>query len=794
MKLSLRWLKQFINDDALDVRRIIDTLTMAGIEVEEVVDLGMLSGKIVVAKVLEVHAHPNADKLTVCKVDTGQGEPATIVCGAPNVQAGGCYPCALPGAVLPDGSEIKRATIRGQASEGMLCSARELGLGADQSGLLTLPESYPIGEPLDAILELKVTPNRPDWLSVLGIARELAAMTGRQVFPVKPNFTETLERIEGFIQLSVKARAECPRYACRLMRGVRVGESPLWMRRTLEASGLRPINNVVDATNYVLMELGHPLHAFDARRLAGNCIEVRLAVPGEPIVLIDGTELKLCAEDLVIADAERPVALAGVMGGRDSQVASETTDVLLEAACFDPATIRKTARRWGLSTDASYRFERGADRERLPMALGRAAQLIQEVAGGEIIRGMLDVQTTLVEPTPIALEIGRVNGLLGVKLTSSEVADYLVYLGFEIRRADGEKLMVAVPSHRVDVSCDVDLIEEIARLHGYDKIPATLPRVQAPPAGPAPRQRLAERTLDALVALGFSEAMTFGFIGEAQAAAVGFDPEAQPRIDNPLTADQAIMRPSLLPGLLAAAGANQKQNEPRVMLCEVGKVWLPGAQAGQVEGERLEVGLVWTGPTPLSWTGAPRDVDFYDLKGAVEALVAAWGPEPLVCEPLADAVAFHPGRSARLLWKGRAIGEMGEAHPDLAQAFDLKGRVYQARIDLDAVVESWDGGRVSLRPIPRFPGSWRDLAIVVAADAPAGVVLAAVRQEGGALLEDATIFDVYQGEHIPEGCKSLALRLWLRSLERTLTEEEIQGVVDRVLERLKQEFNATLRS
>jgi phenylalanyl-tRNA synthetase beta chain len=791
MKLSIRWLKQFLGDAEVPV--IIDALTRAGIEVEEALDLGMISGKIVVARVLEVQDHPNADKLHVCRVDVGQAEPITIVCGAPNVQAGVNYPCALPGAVLPDGTEIKRAKLRGQESAGMLCSARELGLGSDHSGILPLPDGWKIGEPFDAILGLKITPNRPDWLSVTGVARELAAMTGRQVHVPKPRFKETIERIEGYVQLVVQARAECPRYACRLIRGVKVAESPVWLKRALEASGLRPINNVVDVTNFVLMELGHPLHAFDFKRLKGGEVFVRMARAGESLVLIDGTEIKLVPEDLVIADALDPAALAGIMGGRATEVSDATTDVLLESAWFDPGTIRRSARRHGLSTDASYRFERGADRERLALALGRAAQLIQEVAGGEVLKGAIDMQAPMTDPSPIALEVGRVNARLGIKLSSSEIARFLVALGFEIRRADGDHLIVVVPSHRVDVARDVDLIEEVARLHGYDRIASTLPRVQSPPEAPDPIERACEQALDAMVALGFLEAVNYSFIGEAQAVAAGADPATLARLAKPLSPDQAVMRPGLLPGLLATAAYNRKQGESRLMLCEVGKAWRPGAQAGDPAGEFQEAALLWAGPTPLFWDGPSRETDFYDLKGAVEAVLATFGPEPLTCAPLADSPAFHPGRSASLSWKGRLLGQMGEIHPDLAAHFDLKERVHAARLDLTVLVEAWGEALPAIKPAPKFPGSWRDLALVMDAQVPAGEVLAVVGDAGRGLIEDVAVVDVYQGEHVAEGKKSLALRLRLRSPERTLTEDEIQGVVDDVVKKLGKQFGATLR-
>lgn len=793
MRLSIRWLNQFLHAD-ITVDQLVETLTMAGLEVEEVIDLGMRSGQIVVAQVLEVAGHPNADKLHVCQVDAGQGEPLTIVCGAPNVAAGMIVPCALEGAVMPGGMVIKKTKIRGQASSGMLCSAAELGMSADHSGIMSLPDTYAVGQPFDCLLEIKVTPNRPDCLSVLGVARDVGAMLGKKVFPPAPRFKEIMDHIDAYVRLAIKARVECPRYTCRLIRGVKIEESPLWLKRALEASGLRPINNVVDITNYVLMELGHPLHAFDFDTLTGSEVQVRLAEPGEELTIIDGTKLTLTDQDLVIADARRPVALAGVMGGYDTEVTDKTSNILLEAAYFDPGTIRKTAKRYGLQTDASYRFERGTDRQRLTLALNRATQLIQELAGGEVTKGLLDMQTNSVEAAPIVLEIQRVNGLLGIQLSSTQVADYLVNLGFEIRRSEKDSLVVVPPSHRVDITRDVDLIEEVARLHNYNNIPSTMPRTIASAPEHSPLAELSERSLLAMPALGFCEAMNYSFVGEDEAALLGFDPARLPHIANPLTVDQAIMRPSLLGGLLRAVGFNQKQDEPSIQLFELGKVWGPESGPGLGEAEGCELAAVLAGPLPTFWGAPEREADFYDLKGAVEGLLAHWGPGELKAEPLADSPVFHPGRSARIVWRGEAIGEMGEIHPDLAEACDLRGHVYALRIDLVKAAAVTPAEVQKFRAIPRYPGAWRDLAIVVGRDVASGAILDEVRKAAKPYLEDLSVFDLYEGKHVAEGQKSLALRMRLRSPEKTLTEEEISGTVDKVVQKLAKQFGATLRS
>ncbi len=791
MRFSIRWLKQYLNMD-LSVDQIIETMMMAGLEVEEEIDLGMRSGKIVIARVVETSPHPQSDHLTLCKVDAG-GEPLSIVCGAPNVKAGEIYPCALLGATLPGGMVIEPRKIRGLASEGMLCSAAELMLSADHTGIMQLPEDSPIGEPFDFLVDIKVTPNRPDCLNILGVAREVAAMHGQKVYPPKPRPKEMLTRIESLVKLSVPARYQCPRYTCRLIKGVQIGESPLWLRRRLEASGLRSINNVVDVTNYVLLELGHPLHAFDFDRLAGGEIRVRLAEAGEKLTIIDGTELTLTEDDLLIADSRAGVALAGVMGGRDSEVRDATTNVLLEAAYFDPPTIRRTSKRYGISTDASYRFERGTDREGLILALHRAAQLIQELAGGEIARGVLDVQATVAEKPPIVLDVERVNRVLGLDLSGTQIADYLVSLGFEVRGGGPAQLIVSAPTHRVDVSRDVDLIEDIARLHNYNKIPKTLPRTRCAIAEPTHLNQVVEGARDSFAHAGLFEAMSYSFISEAQTAMLGFDPARQPRVANPLTVDQVIMRPSTLPGLLTAVALNQSRNEPSIALFEIGKVWPPDAKPADPGAERWEAVAALVGPLPPTWSSAARDYDFYDMKGVIESVMADLNAA-LELQPLTDSIVFHPGRSAKLIVGERQIGEMGELHPELAATLDLRGRVTIARMELNALAEVTGGAARRVKPVPKLPASDRDLALVVARDLPVGQILDAASRAAGALLEDLVLFDVYEGEHLPADKKSIAMRLRLRSLEKTLTEDEIKAVMDKVTRSLEKQFGATLRS
>lgn len=794
MLIPLRWLNEIL-PNGLEIDRLLDVLTMAGLEVEGTRDLGMKSGKIVVGKVLEFGPHPNADRLSLVKVDAGAEAPLDIVCGATNLYAGMLVPCALPGAVLPGGLEIRKSKIRGEKSEGMLCSGRELEFGSDHSGILELPDTFKVGEPFEFIVDIKVTPNRADCLSMFGVARDVAAMTGKKVIPQTHRVSEMLEKVDDFVKLVVRAKRGCPRYSCRYAKEVKVGESPLWLKRMLEACGMRPINNVVDITNYVMLEYGIPLHAFDHARIRGGTIIVRYAEAGEKFTALDGRELTLTAEDLVIADEDRPIALAGVMGGKNTEVTDSTTEIVLECAFFDPATVRRTARRHGIQSESSYRFERGTDIGRVPASLNRATQLVHELAHGEVARGALDEQGPKGEEAIIHLEIGKANRYLGIRLTNAEIADRLVNLGFEIRRSDRETLSVAKPSYRVDVERDVDLIEEIARVVGYDNIPETMPPIRpnrdAATDATTPGLR---RVRGVMMDLGYCEAIHMTFTSEAALGRHGWDTDKLPKVANPLTIEQKFLRPALLPDLLGTVQHNQRQGAAFVNLFEVGKIYKPGARPGHAEDERLSLAFAMSGHLPSNWASAARAADFFDVKASVEGLCGWLGLGEIGIEAGAPEREFHPGRSGKILLGKDCIGYVGEVHPDLAGVYELRDRVICAELDLDRLLSLAAAQRKPFRSIPRLPGSERDLAVVVGEDVPAGLLLALARSAAHPVLEDVTLLDVYRGEHIEAGKKSLALRLRLRSSEATLTEEQIRDVTDRVLNRLEKECGAVRRS
>lgn len=794
MLISVRWLHQ-IFDTGLAPGELVDVLNRAGLEVEGTTDLGMGSGKIVVARVLEVERHPNADSLCLVRADVGGGEPARIVCGATNLVPGMTVPCALPGAVMPEGMKIKKSKIRGEASEGMLCSARELGFGADHSGIMALPDALTLGEPFDYLIDAGVTPDRPDWLSMTGVAREVAAMIDKPFEPPRYEVQASLEEpTSKFVRLDVRAPAGCPRYACRFIQGVGIGESPLWVRRALEAVGLRPINNVVDATNYALHELGHPLHAFDADRLRGGAIVVRMAGEGEPFTALDGKEVKLSAEDLVIADGEGPIALAGVIGGANSEVTEATKNIALECAYFDPSMVRRTARRHGFNTDASYRFERGTDRVGLINSLERAAGLIQELAGGEIAPEPLDAHTPPAgEAAPIELSIERTNAHLGLALEGDEVAGFLGRLGFEVKSGGNGALQVTPPTYRLDAKIDVDLIEEVARIYGYDRIPETMPaiasRLEAGDAAPGDAERELRRLL---TGRGLSEAVHYSFIGDDAAARFGFDPAGLARLANPLTTGQTVMRPTLLPALVEAIERNQRHGAASIALFEIGRVFNPGAEAGDEEHEPLKLGIALAGSVPGNWTGAPRPYDFADVRGAIEAIGALFSLGEMTARAPAEGPAWHPGRGARVVWNKREIGALGELHPALAE--DIKGRAYLAEIDLRALFKLAAGRGRRFRAIPRFPASERDLAVVVDRSRPAGDLLGAARRAGKPLVESIEVIDVYRGEHVAGDKQSIAMRFRLRSPDATLTEEQIADAMRRILAELESKCGAALRT
>jgi phenylalanyl-tRNA synthetase beta chain len=802
MKISLSWLKDYVALPAT-VEEAAARLTAAGLEVEGVERPGDALNGVLVAQVREAVRHPNAEKLQVTQVDIGGSALLQVVCGAKNFKVGDKVPLATAGTTLPNGAKIGSAQLRGVDSFGMLCSAKELGLSEDAAGLLILPPDAPLGAPVakalgldDAVLEVNVTPNRPDALNHLGVARELAVVTHQPLTPPAPKVAESGTPAREQVKVRIEAADRCARYAARVVDGVRVGPSPAWMAERLKACGVRSINNVVDVTNYVLLELGHPLHAFDLEKVGGRQVVVRLARAGEKLTTLDGKERSLDADDLVIADAERAQALAGTMGGADSEVTDATRTVLLESAHFLPASVRRTAKRHGLHSEASHRFERGADVGVVPLALDRAAALLAELAGGTVRPGVVDVYPSPVRPREVVLRYAHARKLLGAEVPEAECRRILVALGFEpVREGPGEAAF-RVPTARVDVEREEDLVEEIARIFGYDNIPAALPR-GVPELAPEPAESAAERRLrGALSGEGLDEVVNYSFLAPRTLTALG---EAGPFISlmNPLSAEQSVMRTSLFGGLLENLSRSIRHQVEAVRLYEAGRTYHRDAQGAQgmrppASERRTVAGLVWGLRQGRTWTEKDARADFYDAKAAVEAVLSALHVEGARFEH-ADFPALHPRASARVVGpSGGELGCVGQLHPRAARALDVPADAFLFSLDLDALYAAAVLVPQS-QPLPRFPAVLRDMAVVVPAELRDAEVRAAILEVGRPLAEEARIFDVYTGKPVPEGQKSLAYAIRYRAPDRTLTDAEVNEAHQRIVDQVRARFGASLR-
>jgi len=797
VRIPYRWLREFV-DTAAEPRDAAERLTMAGIETGLVAESAAELGGLVVAEVLAVDAHPAGGALRVCEVSTG-GERYRVVCGAPNVRAGVRAAFAPPGAALPGGRRVAVATIRGTVSEGMLCSEAELGVGDDASGLLLLGADAPVGADLvshlgidDAILEVEVTPNRPDCLAIVGVARELAALTGGRLRPPDSTVREDPALTTAGWRITIEDPDLCPRYAARLITDVAVGPSPAWLAQRLPAAGLRPINNVVDVTNYVLWEMGHPLHAFDGDLLAERQVVVRRARAGETVVTLDGQSRALGDTMLVIADPKHAVAVAGVMGGANSEVRASTRTVLLESAYFAPGSIRRTAKTLGLSTEASYRFERGADIEGLRSALDRAARLIGELGGGRVAAGVLDAYPVPRRPLAVPLRLARIQQVVGACPPRAAVADILRGLGFPATERSGD-FEVVVPAFRRDVTIEDDLVEEIARVWGYDKIPSTLPS-GALALTRRPRHLVARDTVRrVLTGAGYQEAVSLSLTDPAHLRHVGLSPD-DPRVvrlQNPLAADRSVMRPTLLFGLLEALATNVHRQAPDVRLFEIGRVF-EGRGVGVLPHEDTRVGVVLTGlRASRAWYAHRTRADVFDAKGVVEGLVEALGRGEIRVEPTSPAY-LEDGRAAALVVQGTRVGVVGELHPDVQKAFDLPAPVFVAEVSLDAI-ESLPERVAQYRSLARYPGVQRDLAVVVSVDVTAAQVAEAIEAIRPPWLRRVALFDVYEGAQVGAGRKSLAYGLLYQADDRTLTDTEVNRAHAEVVERLRAQLGAEVR-
>jgi len=805
MRISLSWLAEYVAP-LPPAEELARRLTAVGLEVEAVERVGAHLDGVVAARIVSAEPHPQAEKLSVTRVDAG-GEPLQVVCGARNWKVGDVVPLATPGTALPGGQRIERATLRGVESAGMLCSAKELGLAEDSSGLLVLPADAVPGTPLarvlgleDVVLEVNVTPNRPDALSHLGIAREVAASTGARLRPPEAALAQRAPPAASLLRVTIEDPSRCFRYAARVIEGVAIGPSPAWLARRLEACGVRSISNVVDATNFVLLEQGHPLHAFDLGRVAGAEIVVRHGRPGEKLVTLDGVERNLSADDLVIADRDRASALAGVMGGGDSEISSGTTRVLLESAWFEPTGVRRTARRHGLHTEASHRFERGVDPAGVTAALDRCAALIARLAGGTVRSGRADAYPRRHRPVDVALGWARPGEILGLPVGRREARRILAALGFAERKATAKGAVYRVPSWRLDVAREEDLVEEIIRLKGFDAIPETLPPVASDtPAIPRDAE-VAERARQALLAAGFSEAVNFSFVAPADLAAM--DPGGGAglgiALKNPISAELAVMRTRLVPSLLRNAAHNLRQRVEDVRLFEIANAYHPRPAGVPVEYPAVEeprlAGVALGRRHPMGWGAGKEPVDFYDLKGALDGLAASlgiggvrWthGGEAWLHPRSAATLEVEDSRGARHL-----LGWAGEVHPRVARAFELPRGVLAFELSFAALAR-----HARLVPghagVPRFPAVLRDLAVVVADEVEAGRVLSLVREQP--LVEDVKLFDVYRGAPVPAGHKNLAMAIRYRAADRTLTDAEADGAHGRIVERLRAAAGAKVR-
>lgn len=784
MQFPESWLRTLVNPQ-LSTADLAHQLTMAGLEVEAVQPAAKPFFGVAVAEVISVEPHPDADRLRVCKVNVGESQPLQIVCGAPNVAAGQKVPCARVGAKLPN-MEIRRAKVRGVESSGMLCGASEIGLEDKVDGLLVLPADAPVGTDLreylaldDNLITLKLTPNRADCLSVAGVAREVAAITGNRAY--LPSHPPVMQEIYDTVEIEVRAAAACPRYAGRVIKGIDANaQTPAWMATRLERCGVRCISAPVDITNYVLLELGQPMHAFDLAKL-GDKVQVRWAQAGEKLRLLNEQIATLATDTLVIANADGPIALAGIMGGLPTSVGAETTDIFLEAAWFSPDAIAGRARRLGLSTDSSHRFERGVDYASTLMAMERATKLILEICGGQP-GPVTEKKASLPKREAIRLRPARVTRVLGVELAPAVMQEHLQRLGLKVKE-DAEGWLVTAPSYRFDLAVEEDLIEEIARLHGYDRIEACAPRAAATML-PQDETRHAYAELQHyLIGRDYQEVVTYSFVDpdwEKQ-----FSSGVQPLLlQNPIASQMAAMRTTLWGGMTAVLSHNLNRQQSRVRLFELGRIYL--SEQGKLRQPMMLAGLCHGPAFNEQWGTTSRMVDFYDVKGDLQQMSGVALDFMPALHP-----ALHPGQCARILINGEPVGWLGTLHHKLVQHFDLQTPPIMFELDLDKL------GRKNLprhRAVPRFPSLRRDLAFVLDQNILAESLLATMRTASSPVVRELEVFDLYQGQGIPDGQKSLAFRIVMQDTERTLTESEVEEAVKAIADAVISEHGAKLRS
>jgi len=806
--VSYNWLKEYV-DININPEELAQRLTMVGLEVSSVNRFDKSLDKVVVGLIEDIKDHPYASKLSLCTVNVGDGQRLKIICGAPNIRVGQKVPVAIEGAVLPSGMVIKKVNIRQMESEGMICSAQELGLDANllpeeqKQGIMEFPDDVPIGADVadvlnlnDAVLELDLTPNRSDCLSVISIAREVAAICGTELrLPVIEIKEDPNTNIGDLITVEIADDELCGRYVARIVDGIKIKPSPIWMQNRLRASGVRPINNIVDVTNYVMLEFGQPLHAFDYRFIKGKKIIVRRAEEGEKIVTLDGQERKLEPDMLVIADAEEAVAIAGVMGGRDSEILEDTSTVLIESANFNSTSIRRTSRKLGLRSESSLRFEKGVNIEGALIAADRAAQLMAQLGGGHIVKGVVDNYPRKWLPVNIELRPYKVNEFLGIELDPQVIKETLEKIGLTIKDREDGCFTVSVPPFRLDLEREIDLVEEVARLYGYDKIPSTIPSGDIGHIKKNRMQILEEKCKNILTACGLMEVITFSFTSPKVFDKLGLPQEHPLRnavtLANPLSEETSILRTTLIPNLLEVAQRNTHRKVNNLRIFEIGRIFLPIEGQELPREETVIAGLIM-GALEKGWNWESQKLDFFYLKGVLEELFEHLNVGDVVWEPTSDYPGMHPGKTAEIKAKGIYLGFIGEIHPSVIENFELPTQASVFQINFEALAQTSESVKM-YRPLPKYPSAERDMAFIVSENIPAAEIEKAIREVGGKILKSCRIFDVYKGRQIPEGKRSLAFSLVYQAEDRTLTDEEVDALHERIKSEMVKRFNAQLR-
>lgn len=817
MRVSWNWLKELVEIDKTP-QEIAELMTMAGVEVDSVEPLSEGISGVVTAEIISVEKHPQADRLVVCRMNLGGGKTADVVSGAPNLAAGQIVPLALPGAVLAGGKKIEKSNFRGIESAGMLCSAEELGMDTDKlsaedkEGIYILPEETPVGQDAlrllgldDVILELGLTPNRSDCLGMINVAREVASLTGGKLKLPAIEVSGAKGECAELTSVEIKEPALCKRYVARLLKNIKVDKSPLWLRQRLLAAGIRPINNIVDVTNLVMLELGQPLHAFDYDKLAGNRIVVRKPAPGEKLVTLDGQDRALAPDMLVIADAKDPVGLAGVMGGLETEVTESTKTILLEAAFFNGPNVRRTSQALGLRSEASIRLEKEVDLEQVPFANDRAIQLMAQLGAGIPVAGHVDCFPNPEERKIIVLRLERIRQILGVDVASEVVERILSLLQIKIMNKDTDSWevntwTVIAPSWRRDIQLEEDLIEEVARLHGYDKVPTTLPVGPTTQGARTWTQTVRAKTVELMSMQGLYQVLTFSFINPRHLEWLQLPEKDALRdiipVANPLSEEQGIMRTTLLPGLLEVVRRNINQRNKDLAAYELGKVYFNAGfpVKASLPQEKYILAAAATGASEKSWAAPAQEYDFFYLKGVLENLFSRLGlsADNIAFHAARDIPYLHPGRAARIFINNREAGWLGEIHPLVLENYGLDQPTAAFALDMELLTETADE-KIVYRTIPRYPAVTRDLAVLAPEQVEAETIIALIKEKGRGWLQQVRLFDLYQGKQIEAGFKSLAFALTWQAEDRTLTDEEVNSLHQEILLSLSEKAGAQLR-